>query len=68
MQAIATIIKAPKTENLTDTIKGALYLILSLIVLTLKLSYEFCKLVFKTIGLILAGMSWIISKINGWLK
>ena len=64
MNTIKTITKAPKTENLVDLIKGALYLTVTLIVLVFKLIWFVIKYILKGVELLLRGFTVVITKLN----
>lgn len=64
MNTIKTITKAPKTENLTDLIKGALYLIVTVIVLVFKLLWVFAKYTLKLVTLLFRGITALLTKLD----
>ena len=64
MNTIKTITKAPKKENLSDILKGTLYITLSLIALTFKLIWFVIKYTMKGIELLLRGITAVFVKLN----
>lgn len=64
MNTIKTITKAPKIENLTDLIKGALYLIVTVIVLVFKLLWVFAKYTLKLVTLLFRGITALLTKLD----
>lgn len=61
---IKQITKAPKSENLVDLIKGALFMTVTLIVLTFKLIWFVIKYILKGVELLLRGFTVVITKLN----
>lgn len=64
MNTIKQITKAPKKENLLDLLKSALYLIVTVIVLSFKLIWFVIKTVLKVVELLLRGLAAMFTKLN----
>ena len=64
MNTIKTITKAPTKENLLDLLKGALYITVTVIVISFKLMWFVSKTVLKMVTLIFRGITAMLTKLD----
>lgn len=64
MNTIKTITKAPTKENLLDLLKGALYLTITVVVITFKFSWFVAKTVLKAVTLVFRGLTAVLTKLE----
>lgn len=64
MNTIKSITKAPTKENLADLLKGALYITVTVIVLSCKLLWFISKTVLKAVTLLFRGITAMLTKLD----